>query len=72
MFAFDQGVFPVADRPVRVIRPRSELVRMAHNSDRDGWKEGVVTGMTEVEEEVASGDASSCGDSIRAPSDLYD
>jgi hypothetical protein len=73
VFAFDQGVFPVVDRPVQVIRPRSGLVRMAHNSDREGWKSGAVTGMTEVEEEVAGGgNASLCGDSVRGPSDLYD
>lgn len=59
VFGFDQGAFPVVDTPAPTavqVRPRSALIHMAHNADRDGWKTGVVTGMTEAEEEAAAGD----------------
>ncbi|KAH8760785.1 histidine phosphatase superfamily [Hyaloscypha finlandica] len=61
VFGFDQGAFPVVDAPAPAavqVLPRNALIHMAHNADRDGWKTGVVTGMTEAEEEAAAGDLS--------------
>jgi hypothetical protein len=61
VFGFDQDASPAAGAPAPIaapirVLPRSVLIHMAHDADREGWKTGMVTGMTEAEEEATAGD----------------